>query len=521
MKIGRRAFSLGMGSLGVSACTGSSAPETDGGLEDEDASSPTSADAAVGGRSDAAIDASAATAGLFARRTHTVAPSADGSGDGSPTRPWTMSQAMELASAGDIVGVLPGRYVGRQPQASIDAPSWREQIPAWAPANNGTADAPILFVAQYPAAYHSTDRSELYSGASYAGGARHGWPCFGTRAQTKSEHIQWIGFYSDEGDAQGHIDQDCGVATLWNAEHVTIAECHLVGDPDVAGGSGVAGEGGDNYSAIRLEGVLDATVRDNLLEGFYGGGGINNAGIILYGVDRLVAEHNHIFRCAHGIQPKGANYGLEMREMTIRLNHFEECVVALRLHRPTTNPGGPRSRIYQNLVEHTRFFIEVTTSSGMLVVADSDIFNNTIVHGRDGADPGCMWWASAPAGGGNRVFNNIFHDVDSYLGSYVADAAAIASFAAFDYNCVSVERSVFGGSSELRALQFDEWQAGFAQDRSSMAVDPQLDASYRPLAGSPCIDAGRDLPGLFGATDGPVTLGAFVTGEEEIGIRRS
>ncbi|MEQ9073740.1 MAG: right-handed parallel beta-helix repeat-containing protein [Sandaracinaceae bacterium] len=507
----RRDFSLLLGSSGLAACTPGLDPLDDAGTV-RDARAPqdaTSPDAGL--EPDSATDASTPAEGLYASRTKTVSPDADGTGDGSDARPWTLTQAMELAVAGDVVGIRPGRYVGRQPQASIDDPSLTNNLPAWAPANDGTADAPIVFVAQFSAAHHDTDRSELHSGASHGAGSRTGWPCFGTRMRTRTSHVKWIGLYADEGDPEGHISQDCGVVTCWNADHITIAECHIVGDPDVSAG--------DNYSAIRLEGVEDTAIHDNRLEGFWGGGGTNNTGVILYGVDRLRVEHNHFLRCAHGVQPKGAGYGLEMQALTVRLNHFESCVSALRLHRPVANPGGSRSRVQQNLVEGCRYFIELTTSSGVMRVADLDVFNNTIAHGRDGADPGCIWWAAPPDGGDCRVFNNLFFDVDAYLGSYSASAAAIAGFAAYDHNALSFARSAFGGSRALQDMALSEWQSTHGQDRSSLVGDPRVDDAYRLQPDSPCVGAGRDLLGLFGPVDGPVDIGAFVTGGETIGIR--
>ncbi len=522
--ISRRGFSLLLGSTGLLACTGSSEGTdggvgTDGGIDvnvGRDAgtdggaidarSEPLDAAADVGGQTDASTTPDT----RFEERTKTVSADATGGGDGSPDNPWTLTQAMALAVAGDIVGLLPGRYVGRQPQRSIDDDGWRNNIPAWAPANNGTADAPIVFVAQHPAAFHDRDRTELYSGAAHMGSARRGWPCFGTRATEPSRYIEWIGIYADEADAEGHIDLDCGVVTCWNADHITIADCHIVGNPEESGG--------DNYSAIRLEGVEDVWVRGNILEGFYGGGGTNHTGITLYGVDRLVVEQNDFLRCAHGIQPKGANYGFEMREMTVRRNRFAGCTHALRLHRPVANPGGARSRIYQNIVEDTRYFFEITTSGGEVVFADTDIFNNTIVRARDGGDPGCFWWAGRPSGGDNRIFNNIFFDADTYFGSYNATADEISAFAAFDYNCLDVVRSTFGGSRALRDLSFADWQVLHGQDGGSITEDPMLRDDYRLEAGSPCVAAGRDLLGTFGPIDAPVNMGAFVVGDEVIGV---
>ena len=519
MKLTRRDFHLLLGSTGIAACTphlesldGSVGTDTPA-MEDSGPATDAVMTDVDGMANDAMMDASPPSEGLFASRTKTVSPEAEGAGVGSDDDPWTLAQAMELAVAGDIVGIRPGQYVGQQPQASIDDPNLTNNIPAWAPANNGTSDAPIVLVAQFSAAWHDSDRSELHSGAPHRVGPRSGWPCFGTRMQTRTRYVRWIGIYANEEDSQGHITQDCGVVTCWNADHITIAECHIVGDPNA--------EGGDNYSALRLEGIEDSHVRDNLFEGFWGGGGTNNTGITLYGVDRLLVEHNHFRRCAHGIQPKGANYGLEIRALIIRLNHFEGCAWALRFSRPVANPGGPRSSVYQNLVDGSRFFLEVTTSSGVLRMADTDIFNNTIVHGRDGADPGCVWWAAAPDGDdNNRVFNNIFFDVDSYLGSYTASAADIAAFASYDYNALSFERSAFGGSSALSGMSFSQWQSSYGHDQGSLVGDPLLDETYHLRADSPCIGAGRDLLGVFGPLDAAVDMGVYVTGAETVGIRR-
>src|SRR5690606_12982988 len=114
---------------------------------------------------------------------------ATGSGNGTDQQPWSLSQALQLAQPGMVIGVRAGTYIGQAQTADSNALRY---TPAFRSARSGTAAAPIHLVAEHPAALDFGPRSELRSGATVVGA---GWPAFGNYQR---DHVWWIGFASDE-----------------------------------------------------------------------------------------------------------------------------------------------------------------------------------------------------------------------------------------------------------------------------------------------------------------------------------
>lgn len=220
--------------------------------------------------------------------THYVTAAASGGGDGSIGDPWTLSEAMSQAVAGDIVQVGPGQYTGSAPSSRWNA--------AFRPSNSGTSENPIIFFAENRAGltYSAGVTSELRSGGTSAG---NGGPAFGISGQ---DYVIFDGFFTDENSANNHPSADTGPVVMNGSVGSEIRSCVVLGD--VAAWS-------DNHCGIRFEQVLDCVASDCYISGFaYEPGpsaSQNSAGIMGYDCTGCTIEHCEITACGIGIFWKG------------------------------------------------------------------------------------------------------------------------------------------------------------------------------------------------------------------------
>jgi hypothetical protein len=123
-------------------------------------------------------------------------------GAGTLANPWNLSQAMNLAVAGDVVGILPGVSV------LLPAPN-HVRFPAFNPINSGTANARIIFVTKYaavglPNVATNPNRTQLRHAGTRA--VATGDTEQGTGGPTMGSYfmnyITFDGFYIDLAEAQ-------------------------------------------------------------------------------------------------------------------------------------------------------------------------------------------------------------------------------------------------------------------------------------------------------------------------------
>lgn len=468
----------------------------------------------------------------YSDATRYVTVSGAGSHDGtSPGNAWTLLEACANCQPGDIIGVEVGRYVGVQ--KSYD--DTRRYRASFAPARSGTADSPIVFVARNPAAL-TTDiglMSELCSGSPVgyhspppsSGSTEHyiwpsdrGSPAFGTDSFSLSYH-QWIGFYCSTLRPDTGMKGDSGVATFWGASHMTIAYCRFEGDPVL---------GNNNYSAIRFEGCTDSNVRDNVFTdwGQYSQG----SPMKYYGAERCVFEHNEVYRCQTGLNPKGWNFDLRIQDNDWRYNYFEGVTGAVVVAQAVVEgTGGERNRFHNNVIKDSRtlWFVGRHPGGGMNQElywgGGADIYNNTQVG--DSSSPENLsiiyhstGWPDAIGGGDNTFYNNICVDEPALTGvSWTSDSTVslAAGWADHNYNNYSgtpYAGATWSGGGELKDYTWASWQA-LPEDANSDFADPQFvnkpAGDYRLKAGSPCRGSGKD----------GVTKGAYISGDEVIGVR--
>jgi hypothetical protein len=126
---------------------------------------------------------------------------------------------------------------------------------------------------------------------------------------------------------------------------------------------------------------------------------------------------------------------------------------------------------------------------------DVSFINNIIVGSKDGNRP--LVWIYAGGISGGLVFEN---------------------------NCYSGGNGKFWNQAAgAGQVDFEAWKSVPGQDRGSFFADPKLDANLHLVAGSPCIDKGKTLPGFAVDFDGGKREGAWDIGADEFGagaIRR-
>lgn len=447
----------------------------------------------------------------FADRTKTVATDASGSGIGSDADPWTMAQAMANAVAGDIVGIKAGVYVGSQTAADDGA---KRYSPAFKPANSGTEENPIYFVAENFAALTETNRTELRSGATVSG---DGWPAFGTLTKN---WVFWYGFYSDESAADNKPRNDAAPATFWSCVGGGIRYCDI---------RGVDVTWTDNHSGVRLENCSGFVVQDNNIYNFRvnGGGATNQAGVLTYGCNNCEISYNEIDYCGNNIFWKA---GTPQYGMTAHHNIFTRGVDAFRIQLLTDTV---RSAIYQNIFKDYGtsciYFSQTASPQPMpqnLVVANNIFIDSTTAGGNLGP---FRYDHSDYSSTTNLIRNNIVSNTNGspvITSDFLTDAGIVDNFTNHDYNCYHNYGASFGGSNggagTLRSLTPAQWETTYGMDANTVFADPLFVSAsdYRLQAGSPCLNSGIDILQLQGGLNtAPINMGVYITGSETFGIR--
>lgn len=440
-----------------------------------------------------------------------VTVDADGNGDGSSARPWTLQQAMTLAVAGDRVIIEPGVYVGTRP----DGEGGLRFTPAFFPKNDGTEENPIIFEARHPATT-TTDpalRTEIRTGGfidlSAAGAytpwdARQGWPAFGTSGYGGGNWTTWDGIYSDARLENCKTASEGGLCSVSGSIHATVRRCRLIGESS-------ASYLNNNYAAVRFEAAEHVTIVDNHLSDFGSKAmPVNNQGVGCYDTVSFTVEHNTIERCGHAFHPKAARF--KDLTGTFRYNLVRDCYHVARIGAMRELVvTGVFSEIAHNVCINNTFFMEMTTSDGVMYHDYYKVHNNSWLT-TSTAGPGMLWFAATPPPGQSNVWDNIFSGGGAYIGanSNATTLDNIGNWADFDTNCVDV-LPMGRGNSYVNQLTKDIWQNTYGNDVNSIFVDPQFVSStdLRLKATSPCRTAS--------ITGGPI--GAYVTGSEQIGHR--
>lgn len=400
--------------------------------------------------------------------------------------------ASEAAQAGDVVIVREGTYT------TSGLSNW-ETTNRWGaiynPVNDGgPSNGHITIRAENPATWNSDSYSVLESEPmDYLGGT--GQPVIGANSR---QYIVWDGFYIDELNADPHADT--GASVIVGSSFIRLRNLHIVGH-DL--------DWGDNHNAIRIENSDNVTIRNNYLTGYVEDHG---AGVMTYGVGDALMEHNEITTCLHGLFLKGYD---NPGPFTLRYNYIHDSV-GRGVRFGELMDGG--AVVSQNVLLNNMYgcYTADATSDGPM---NTKIVNNIIDGGTHEAR-GTVFYYSTLNGIENALLqNNIVvnanHGIDAGTDNAIDQLTS-------DYN--NVHNCSVEYISPTGEMTLSEWQSAYSKDLNSFTTDPEfMDPSggdYRLRPGSPCENAGIDILDLDndGDTTDPVNIGAYITGDECIGL---
>jgi nitrous oxidase accessory protein NosD len=386
----------------------------------------------------------------------------------------------EAARAGDTVHVRAGTY-------TTTGTGERYGI-AYQAVNNGTAAAPITFVA---------DGTVTLTYSSGVG------PVIGSYG---SDYITWRGFTINE--AQAPSTSDTGPCVVGDATGVIIEENTITG-------VGVNSRQ-DNYVGVRIDGAWDVTVRNNRIRNFRGYAR-NAAGIMTYYSGRLLIERNEIVNAGSGIYLKGNILNTDW--ITVRYNIIRDIGEAgIDIHRTPTPASGPL-RIYQNIIRDSGVGIAIHGfDSGSTDASNAKMVNNTLVNNTYGLhvlypmreNAGHIFWNNVMSGGQYGIYMEAAANglVESRLDieHNVYNSPTVAQVSTVNYSLNNF-RSTFNVDNAAPA----------GLSTLSLFLDLLGDLKLLPL--SPARTAGIDIFDLDrdGSTTDVIPAGAYVTGTEVIG----
>lgn len=390
----------------------------------------------------------------------------------------------EAARAGDTVIVRAGTYHTTQGVGE-------RYDPIYNPVNSGTAGNEIIFRAEGFVALESSTsgRGEPIIGA---------W---------QRDYIVWDGFYIDENSV--HTKADTGPVTIFGSDHITIQNLVIHGSTP---------NWGDNHNAIRVEGASDILIRNNELSGTRGANNMyNGSAIMMYDCSNVIVEHNTIHDGQGGVFIKGQHGPYANNNITVRYNLLYNLAVGVT-HSITSAEGRPfGTRTYQNIIYDTEYgiiFIGATDRTP----ANVHVLNNTIHNAYAGffLKPGTAGWSD------NLFHNNIISASNIAIqGEDITDVTG-ARFSHNTYHSTDVLARVSYTNYSLGA-----WQSRFNQDtvgtnESNPMFADSANHDYHLSANSTLLNAGVDILNLQGrGTNASVNIGAYVSGDELIGINRN
>lgn len=383
--------------------------------------------------------------------------------------------ATQAARAGDTVLVAAGTY-------NTNAVTNSRLTPIYNPVNSGTAGSPITIRAQGTVHLQSSNSSGTQ-------------PIVGTFDRS---HIVWDGFTVNEQTVPTRADT--GPAVIWASQNVTMQNMTVIG---------VVKNWGDNHTGIRVENANDIIVRNNRIQGFSDDHG---GAITTYRTGRLLLEHNDISDSQDGIFIKGENQG----PVTIRMNRVNNTKNAIMFG--GIGLSGSMSYVYQNLVTNASLGGVIFIGYDSLTPAHVTVANNTIDAASPASDGGGILLRPGFDGYRNIVFRN----------NLVTNSAAGVTAWGVQLNATNFSHNNYYGNQRVAWINYTDltlngWRSSYAQDTSgTLTSNPQYRAAndFRLSGTSSLLTAGVDLLDLDddGSTTDAIAMGAYITGNEQIGI---
>lgn len=409
---------------------------------------------------------------------------------GTPT---TLGTAMAHAVGGNKVRCSPGVYVGNL-TGSRNTPSFR-------PSGIGTSVNPIIFFAQYPAAYNWGSTS-LYSEIRRPG-ALSGTLCPAMGAVSGSNYVFFDGFYGDEEQTLSAPNRGLFYAG-GGVTGVQYRRCAFTRGGDYTGTSG------HNPNAIYFEGTVNSVVTDCYFSGrvrVYPSNLRQTGNIEVYNSDGYLLQYNTHDGNYTGQYIKENDDPTYSTDGRMCYNRF------LNVQRGLLQQQGVANEIDHNLVylcNASDAFAAIDLIGGPpRPNKDYNIHHNTLVVG----GPASGWDINSSEIVTSEFKNNIVYAESGHTGRMVLFSGTISLWDWADWELDNNCYYSVGGTYTFSSLPagaaisgIAAWRTETGDEANSITSDPLfVNASthdYRLQSGSPA--AGK---------------GCFETGSEEIGMR--
>lgn len=430
------------------------------------------------------------------------------SGVGTLGDPWTLEQAMQLATAGDVVGVLPGVGV------TLPAPNG-VHIPAFGPTHSGTSTNRIVFVTKYAAvalANVGTNpaRTELRHAGTRATAAGqfengNGGPAFGSYFQS---YVTFDGFFVDMAQAQPKGDS--GVIRVEEATGVHFRNFEI---------KGTTTNMQSNPVIYRPQNAMSTVLSNFRAYDFINdtsGSDVPQAALFSdqYGDHDVLLEHFDIRNTERGIFFKGAtalpfNYG------TVRYGVVSDVSSCFQFN--ALDPTSPTTVEY-NLCYDVNWGGGIVLSSETIDAHNILIHHNTVAR-VNASDPNTQGgiYSRANGIGANVVLRDNLIDIDSGTFGHVVALGEIAGLpSVLDYNGYTKNGAALSWAwNGAQYGNLTAWQAATARDAHSivLATSPFVDragANFRIANGHPAKTA-SSTGGEIGAFGGNEIVGVDVS----------
>jgi len=424
----------------------------------------------------------------------------------SSSAPCTAFEAAANAVAGNIIQVAAG--------ALSFTDTGLPQDPCWVPTNSGTSLDPIIFVAEYPAAYNST--ASVYTRLERAGDLATNNNLSSIFGSVANNYITFDGFHVDYAQ-NGHPSWR-GICYINESDNFTVRRMRFdradLGDLDNT----------DNFNCIQMNDADAPLIENNQFMGGYSSSASQNESCITtYYATNYIIRHNLFDNVSTGLYLKGGiNYG------ETYFNKFVD--VRKPIKTLYTNALGNYVDIYQNLVYYTQTLVgqdySIQMQQGDAVNSvNTRVYNNTFIV-PSYSDFGGLELPSDISGTGYvgcTFRDNIVACIDSGLTAYnvfAEECTDLSNFAQFDfnwyYNNGSDVRFRFNNYINYNDADLTAWRAISGLDTNSSVGNPGFEDAanydFRLATGSGALTASS-------ISSGPV--GCYITGTEEIGLEAS
>ncbi len=384
----------------------------------------------------------------------------------------------QAAGPGDTVIIKPGIYWTNGGNGRFDV--------ALNPVNNGNANNPITF------------RGEGLVYVRMIQGPRG--PMIGCNSRS---YIIWDNFQID--DYYGGSTSDTGPI------HFGGTHCQLL-NSDIKGHPGSYYHGyatfGANYRGVSFEYGHFNIIKNNRIYNFTGGQ--NEAGIMMYNSDDNIIENNEIYNNGVGIFVKGYHNWNGTGPFQAR-NVIRNNLLYGNTHSSIRVLGANDTKVYQNVM----YNCGVGLWAGFFNSTRSLFVNNTVSNCNVGI-----------LSQGNELedvsfYNNVINS---------SSHAAIVTSNDISDQDVEYNRNIYFNNQRMLC---NDWAGGCAaanlsqfqvlgKDPDSLEVNPLfVDANsrnFRLQASSPALALGRSILSIHGASGQTIPAGAYITGNEVIGL---